>query len=650
MFFYTMKLCRNLPIYINFLVQFPGIVKVCKNIVWFCILSSISFSASADKIFVATAGLNQYGGEIGIRYLQRISDDKAAANANTEFVATSEVGWRNNIIGYIWKPWFGSWAGNTNLLLNQNSRFDSTISGNSSTFGVLGDTNWNLNLFQFSPFPFNASASLSRSINKTDYRDDLTDRYQIKLDQKYTTPKKHTTANALLSVNGQDSQLSGKSNEVNLSLHANHAAKQHNFQGAMEYIIRQSKSENTQATDQTKQNQSELQKYSQLNIFLKHYYKLKQNLSMENFSNLFSNNENFAQSKSNQLSWQLNNSTVWRPESEPRLTVSGGARLNTNNNETETETDEKTDKENKSDESIRLNLYSGVGFSYTPTLRFNGSINANANQIKKKLNLSSSQNFGVDYSPEKINWKQFDYNWYTGLSINNNISDDGSNSSASGNLGHTATRNFNFLFDKPIKLNLSNQFSSNYSTGNNATIVGDFNSRISLTYSSNNEGLYTSSQIAYNDDFNIMGAEDEDRKHRQTFSSLINGTYQLNRHSFLTSDLNFELTKDTQINGISSTNYSTSGYISYRNNQLFGVFRLNFLSRLTLSLEDIISQQVIDQQELTGDKKVTSNVWENRLTYNLGRFAFTSRLSITQSKETTNGLIMFEAKRRFGYF
>ena len=589
---------------------------------------------TAETIIVPTASINNIGGQLSTRYLQRISDDKEAGNEESEFVTTATISWRNVMLGYIWKPWFGTWTGNTNLALEQKWQSGERYS-KSSLMGILGETKWGLNLFPVSRFPFRSSLDLSHQNEEKDYRDELITRFRLNLEQRYTFPNKTTTANAKIMVQGRDSQLSGNSNGFEMSLGGNHRMGPHAFQGEIKYRMQQS--------DQPDTELDSLQKNGQLNLFVRHRYNPLETLSIENFGNFFSDNEIYELTQKQQINWQINSNTQWRPELEPRLTVSGGARLSANNNDNSS-----ADGRNLKSEQLNFNLYSGANFDYSPTIRLGASINVNATQDENNTTASSQQRVNASYSPESLIWGPYEYNWFTSGNIQNNIVEDQNYQQVSASIGQSVKRDLMTLLDNPIRLNISNQLTGNVTSQSNDSNSAAIRNRISLSHRYKEQALYYNSQLAYDDEWGIV-ATDNDTKKRHTFSALLNGNYQLERHTSWSADLTFELDSEDKVNGDSRTNFSSSGFFSYRNNQIFDIFKLRFLSRLSLSMQDVLSDNAIEQEENFSDKNLTSTVWENRLSYQLGRFLFNSRLSLTKNQDSTNGLIMFELKRTFGF-
>jgi hypothetical protein len=88
---------------------------------------------------------------------------------------------------------------------------------------------------------------------------------------------------------------------------------------------------------------------------------------------------------------------------------------------------------------------------------------------------------------------------------------------------------------------------------------------------------------------------------------------------------------------------SASGELSWRHNRMFDVPRLNFTSRLRLSLN---TQNQSNQIVPLPDRETAS--WENKLEYRVGRLesAFTMRIARTDGRQ--QAFVMWRLQRTFG--
>jgi len=629
-----MKLCRT---YLTAHPKqpFSHLKNAAKNNCLLILLLFFPISSPANKTFVPTANLNQYGAQLSSRYLKRVSDDAENGNNSNEFVNIAEIGWRNIMTGYVWKPWFGTWSGNTNLRLQTRWQTGTNFQ-KSSLMGLLGESRWDLNLFSASKFPFKGVFDVSHINEEKDFQDELVSRYRVVMDQRYTFPNKVSSVRGKFLMQGRNSDTSGQSKELQLSFGAKHTTGPHAVNGEIEFLLTNNDSADEELDD--------LKENIRFNLFTRHRYNPFKALSMENFVSFSNRDERYELSDRSRTDWQLNTNTVWSPEDEPRLIVTGGGRLSGNENSQQNQT-----QITSSSEQQNLSLYAGAGFDYTPEIRMDASLSLNTVRNNGTTSTNSSQQIGASYSPELIKLWNFDYAWYASANASNNITTDESYQQFTSNLGQTFKRAVYMLADSPVRLNINNQIDSTLSNKSDSKNRSSLFNRISLNHTFNEDGLYSYIQLAYDDEWGT-GGSDGDIKRKHTLSTLFSGNFQVNRYASWSGDINLELEQETHNNGESKTRLFSSGFLAYRHNRFFNILRLRFLSRLTLSMEDLLSQDSIEEEELFGDDELSSNIWENRLSYQLGRFSFNSRLSISQNKESTNGIIMFELKRRFGYY
>jgi hypothetical protein len=622
---------------------------IFNKITLFFILLLLPLVVVANKYFIPF-GINQFGGEISTRYLKRIEFVNNNKNITTQLSTTAGTSWLNLVRGNVWKQWFGHWSGNTELRLTKLLLQGNQTEKNDS-LGISGNTNWTLNLFPVSRFPFTTTLQLAKSLQDSNFQNNESINYSILSTQRYTSPNRKTTVTGSLQFQGinstnqaRNSHQKGVSNLTNLTIEGRHSIGLHKFTGNLNYNILQSDGNSINANNTNDTNNTN---NSQLKLYVRHRFNPMNALSIENFTNVFTDMQKHPLSKSNSLNWQINNHTIWHPESEPRLTVNGGARLSgtdarsSNDNGTNSQTS-----------TLHLNLFSGSSFHYTPFLSFNAGVTINMSKTEGSQDINSSQNLSARYSPEKMEWNQFKYRYHVTARANNNISEQDTTQNASVGVGQSISSKFFQQLDSPIVFRKSNNISAiaDSVTGSFKTTLTN---RISFSHSFNNQGFYASSQLAYNDQFNLTSAKDvkdDEIKNKHSITAFVSGNYRLNRHTSISSNLNVEMNKEKKIDGTKETKYTGSGFISFRDNQLFNVFNLKFSSNISLSLNDFISREEITEDDLLDNKKnKPTNTWENRLTYKLGRFNFISRVTLEQSEEGIDQRIMIEAKRRFGY-
>lgn len=591
------------------------------------LLLSVRYS-HADNFVIFQGMDNRYGGEVLVEARSRFSDQKNAATIN-EFVNTNQIGLQNSILGYFWRPWFGDWRGNTNLRLVQ--RFLSgDIYTKSSTNSVLFDTNWNSGLFRHSRFPFETAFTYSRDDEEYYFQKNLVDRYSLDFIQSYTTEDDRTSMRGRLYFQGHDSDLSGSADEYGILGDIQHVYKKHIFNADFEYIDRENNSNNNQV--------SFLTANQQLNIFGRHSYRPGKGFSMENFTSLFVDQEQTERRDWERTLFQFNNNNRWLPIALPRVLVTANTRVTANS---------RTYNGSSSDDQ-GINTIAGAIYNYTPELRFDGSLTLDVrNTIETRV--YTKQQAGVNYSPVSFDFYSFDYSWYAGSSVYNETTEEEMYQGVNGNIGQVLIKPVFSISGKPVALRINNYIDVTVTNSSRAFSLSSLNNRASLNHSYSQGGLFTNSQVAI-EDRREFGGENYGIEERQTISALLNGNYSFRRYTQWAAALNFELIRDRAYNSVGSTRYFSNGNISYFNSKVFDVVQLTFRSTLNLSMDDVLSRNQVEKETAFYDDAITRTTWDNRLDYNIGRLTLRARFDISKSANNTNGIIMFEARRRFGYF
>lgn len=600
----------------------------------FCLSLLLSVSNVQAANFVVFQGMDtRYGGEVLIEARSRFSDQKNA-DTITEFVNTNQIGMQNSVLGYFWRPWFGDWRGNTNMRLVQ--RFLSgDIYSKSSTNSILFDTNWNAGLFRRSSFPFEVAFTYSRDDEEYYYQKNLVDRYSLDFIQSFTTEDNRTAMRGHLYFQGHDSDLSGSADEYGILGSLRHFYKKHDFNVDFEYIDR----ENNSDTDQS----SYLTENQQLNIFGRHSYRPGKAFSMENFTSLLVDQEQTETRDRERILFQFNNNNRWLPIALPRVLITSNTRVTAN---------ERTFNGQTTDDQ-GINALAGAIYHYTPELRFDGSLTLDVRNNNVDTSFYTKQQVGASYSPESFDLYSFEYYWYAGSFVSNETSSNDFESEVyqtiNGNIGQSFSKPVFSMMGRPVTIRINNYIDMTQTNQTFANSISILNNRASLNHAYSQEGLFTNSQIAV-EDRREFGGKDYGIEERQTLSALLNGNYSFKRYTQWAAALNFELIRDQSYNGNGSTRYFSNGNVSYFNGRVMDVVNLTFRSTLNLSMDDVLSRNQVEKETAFYDDSITRTTWDNRLDYNIGRLTLRARLDISKNENNTNGIIMFEARRRFGYF
>lgn len=295
-------------------------------------------------------------------------------------------------------------------------------------------------------------------------------------------------------------------------------------------------------------------------------------------------------------------------------------------------------------QSVGLNI--GMSYAVSRSVRAYAGINGSVNQSGDARTAASSQSVGVNYTPEYIYIGKAVYNWGTGLSASNSVTQGSENSagywSLGGNFNHGLQRSWQLASQQVISQSFGQGVTGSWAdTGQRPTGLSH-SLRTSWTHSGENST--TTGWVAVTDtrqigaDTQSSGASANELRpatqtiQAQTLSASLRRTQNIDRLSRLSADITINA---SNMNG-KTGNVSTSGTGEYSHSRLFGVYQLRFRSNLVLS-----------QASVTQGSQLMTSRWDNRIDYSVGLMTLSTAFNMVQSGGASSRTLMFQMTRRF---
>ena len=248
---------------------------------------------------------------------------------------------------------------------------------------------------------------------------------------------------------------------------------------------------------------------------------------------------------------------------------------------------------------------------------------------------------GVNY--QSLSELVYGFDWRWDASASGNVgyaSDTALEDSEAASLGHNVQRQFENLPLTPVQFNFSQQVLVQRSSEEGAT-PSLFHST-SLSHRKFEEGVSTFARFSLSDRRDIAVSDADEFQVAQL---------QLDRQTeidFLRqwfANLSLQVTRQKTGSSEANVTASADGTLSYREQDLFSVSNLSFLSELTLSalgLEDFVVES--DRNIETDDFRTQ---WRNLVEYRIGRIVASMEATVFQEDEDFGNLVMLRVRRDF---
>lgn len=531
---------------------------------------------------------------------------------------------------YLYQPWFATVSGSLGVTKGraQASATEGATEGATQDQFLTGSVR--LDLFPRSRFPFDIHYELNDSRIDSGLASSLDYRAQnLGISQRYRPESGAYALNA--SFDNRVQTGAGFRDTQNLLVgDFTTAWKHHNLSlGASESQGRR------QATGESTQFRS---------IVARHVYAPSGEMSLNTTFNWTQNDEHTLQLNSNVSVLQGTSVGLWRGEGSG-LTLSGSARG-------------LVLRDTVSGQQVsNLGLTLGASHELNRNLRLTANGGVNALQSGSTRSQSLIGSVGASWQADTLESRGFRYDWFSSATLGGSRAGADTESVFGLQLGHTLSRPWTLSERSSLVLNAGQSFAATKSRSNHS----EFDAGPSLTQSlvhsagatwntsSGDSNAYA--RASFSDSRELGGRRSQFR----LFNFQLSGIFEFSRNQTLSGDLTLQRVSQRgsdvvepgptglRMPGQRSGSNAASGEITYRQQRIFGVPRLRFVSRLRLA-QDVLNQQ--GTLALVTDRE--TRLWENRLEWTVGRLETHLVLRISETDGVRREFLMWRLQRGFG--
>jgi hypothetical protein len=303
----------------------------------------------------------------------------------------------------------------------------------------------------------------------------------------------------------------------------------------------------------------------------------------------------------------------------------------------------------------------GASYEFDEHLRLTGNGGVNGTRSDGRDSSSLNGGLGISYQGDSLTFRDIRYEWFTSASLSGNTSGgdagtgDDHQLTANAQLGHSATRLWRLGEGSDLSLTGAQTVGWTHNVGSRHEGIdpslGDSRTllnTVAATWQRAEGQGSTFARASYSDAVELGG----ERSRFKLLNFQLSGTVAIDNRRSLTGDLTYQrswqrsgafLLDGLEAGGVRSGTGSASGEINYRENNLFGISRLRFGSRLRLA-QDVLKQP--GQMLSLPDRE--TRLWENRLDWNIGRLESQIVLRLSQIDGRMHQSLMFRVQRSFG--
>ena len=534
---------------------------------------------------------------------------------------------RFNAASYVYQPWFATLSGSLGLTMGRGQV--SGTEGKTQDQFLTGSAR--LDLFPRSRFPLDIHYQLSDSRIDSGLASSIDYRAQsLGIAQRYRPESGAYSLSASFENRVQDG--AGFRDTQNLLIgDFTTAWKHHNLSlGASESQGQR------QATGESTQFRS---------IVARHNYVPSGELSLNSTFNWTQTDDQTLQLNSNVSVLQGTSVGLWRAEGSG-LTLSGSARgLMLRDAGSGQEVSSLGLTLGVSQEQLNRNL----------RLTANGGLNAVQSGDTSRQSLVGS--LGASWQADTLEFRGFRYDWYSSATLGGSRAGGATESVLGLQLGHTVSRAWTVAERSSLVLNAGQSFAaaqnrrshSEFGVGPNLSQTLVHNAGATWNTSGGDSNAYA--RASFSDSRELGGG----RSQFQLFNFQLSGIFEFSRNQTLSGDLTLQRVRQRagdviapgpaglKLLGEPSGSHGASGEITYRQQRVFGVPRLRFVSRLRLA-QDVLNQP--GTLALVSDRE--TRLWENRLEWAVGRLETHLVLRITETDGVRREFLMWRVQRGFG--
>lgn len=556
------------------------------------------------------------GGSVGYMISRQTSGSQPAVvqqglNTGVNVMASS----------YIWQPWMATVNGAASYM---NSLLISSAGGSGS--GVPNSSvsgNAELRIFPYSRYPFAAGVSQGESYTGYGIGAPNTQNTVFKLSQSYTPWHRveQYAAGLTRQINGGLGLPKSREDALDFRASTMRFSKQnHSVDGASSLL-------HLPLTGTILNNR----------LVSSHSYTPDSSLALNANGNANYTNAHVGQSVTKNALLQLSGFASWRPAGAPYYVVSAirGLGMNASAEKGQAPANRNTSRA----------VFTNASAVYTVNRYIN--LNASANYATQDSNgkrtqsgsFASNQAASYSYPLPSINFGDLRYSRSIGGSFTNrNSTQPGVHTvqALSVNPSHQLTRRMGWMGGS-LGLGI------NQSLGMSKASRSPESASLSHSGSANwNHSAGTRTSMV-----SLSGSDMRTLLGEQTASQMINLqaglNMELDHNSTLSGNLTMQTARSGKVQAMSPFVSSSSANLSYQNQRMFNISRMNFKSDLRMS-----SKSLMPVPQLAGAKTEPALYWTNSLNYSLGRLQMHLQGDLAQVQNAVSTTIMFSVTRSFG--
>jgi len=303
----------------------------------------------------------------------------------------------------------------------------------------------------------------------------------------------------------------------------------------------------------------------------------------------------------------------------------------------------------------------GANYDVNSNLRLTGTVGLNINRTGSGDSNLLSGSAGAIYQGDMIEFSGFQYNWFTsgnlGISATNGVTENDREQAAIVQVGHNISRPWRISPQSVFSLTAGQTLSgARVNSTREQLIRGPLESintllnTVSGTFQNTGDGRTAYARASLSDSSEIGGGN----AHFQLLNFQLSGNFEFGYGRSLTGDLTYQRTNQRPSDlrndpllaadpVVQTRSSGAAGEITFRQNQVMGIPRLRFLSRVRLA-QDVLKQP----GQLLSIPDRETRLWENRLDWNIGRLETALELRLSRIDGRRIDSLWFRVQRNFG--
>lgn len=305
----------------------------------------------------------------------------------------------------------------------------------------------------------------------------------------------------------------------------------------------------------------------------------------------------------------------------------------------------------------------GANYEYSPNLRLTANAAGAFNRSRDADATVFSGGLGATYQGDSFEYRGFRYDWFTSGTLGGTVGNSSQfdtvvERNVGLQLGHSLNRTWRVSPLSSLGVTASQSLSASHSgssengggagagLGSNKSLLNS----LSLNWQQSGDGKSGYARATYSDSMELGGGD----ARFQLFNFQLSGVFELGYGRSVSADLTYQ--RSSQRSGnvrlnldpfeptvLRTRSSGASGEVTFRQNQLFGVQRLRFMSRVRLA-QDVLKQP----GQLLSIPDRETRLWENRLDWNIGRLETQLELRLSQIDGRRVNSLWLRVQRNFG--